>query len=91
MSSRPGTGSGKSLSYIVPIVDRVLRHGSGKGVQAIILYPMNALANSQFGELEKFPGEKKQKVTFKRYTGRVDKQTREAFWPTRQTSCSRTT
>lgn len=24
-----GTGSGKSLSYIVPIVDRVLRQGSG--------------------------------------------------------------
>ncbi len=24
-----GTGSGKSLAYIVPIVDHVLRHGSG--------------------------------------------------------------
>ena len=31
-----GTGSGKSLSYIVPIVDHVLRRGSGKGIQAII-------------------------------------------------------
>src|SRR5213075_990855 len=49
-----GTGSGKSLSYIVPIVDHVLRRGSGKGIQAIIIYPMNALANSQFVELEKF-------------------------------------
>ena len=49
-----GTGSGKSLSYIVPIVDHVLRRGSGKGIQAIIVYPMNALANSQMGELEKF-------------------------------------
>ncbi|MFG0252771.1 MAG: DEAD/DEAH box helicase, partial [Phycisphaerales bacterium JB038] len=37
-----GTGSGKSLSYIVPIVDHVLRNGSGKGIQAIIVYPMNA-------------------------------------------------
>jgi len=26
-----GTGSGKSLTYIVPIVDHVLRHGSGQG------------------------------------------------------------
>ncbi|MGL5095871.1 MAG: hypothetical protein ACRDD1_09795, partial [Planctomycetia bacterium] len=26
-----GTGSGKSLSYIVPIVDHVLRRGGGKG------------------------------------------------------------
>jgi ATP-dependent helicase YprA (DUF1998 family) len=49
-----GTGSGKSLTYIVPIVDHVLRRGSGKGIQAIVVYPMNALANSQLGELEKF-------------------------------------
>jgi len=68
-----GTGSGKSLSYIVPIVDHVLRRGSGKGIQAIIVYPMNALANSQIGELEKFlhrgyPAGRAP-VTFKRYTG----------------------
>ena len=49
-----GTGSGKSLAYIVPIVDYVLKHGSGRGIQAIIVYPMNALANSQMGELRKF-------------------------------------
>lgn len=68
-----GTGSGKSLSYIVPIVDHVLRRGSGKGIQAIIVYPMNALANSQRGELEKFlcrgyPAGHPP-VTFRRYTG----------------------
>ena len=51
-----GTGSGKSLSYIIPIVDHVLRTGSGKGIQAVIVYPMNALANSQMGELVKFLG-----------------------------------
>src|SRR6202034_2624711 len=40
-----GTGSGKSLGYIVPIVDRVLRDRatSGPGVKAIVVYPMNAL------------------------------------------------
>ena len=27
-----GTGSGKSLAYIVPIVDHVLRRGSGRGI-----------------------------------------------------------
>ena len=32
----------------------VLRRGSGQGIQAIVVYPMNALANSQRGELEKF-------------------------------------
>jgi len=67
-----GTGSGKSLAYIVPIVDHVLRNGSGRGIQAIIVYPMNALANSQMGELEKFlhygyAG--RPPVTFRRYTG----------------------
>lgn len=67
-----GTGSGKSLAYIVPIVDRVLREGSGKGVQAIVVYPMNALANSQVEELGKFLERgypDGAPVTFKRYTG----------------------
>lgn len=32
-----GTGSGKSLTYIIPMVDHVLRHGSGKGIKAIIV------------------------------------------------------
>ena len=49
-----GTGSGKSLAYIIPIVDYVLRNGTGRGIQAIVVYPMNALANSQMKELEKF-------------------------------------
>jgi len=49
-----GTGSGKSLTYIIPIVDHVLRRGPGRGIQAIVVYPMNALANSQYGELTKF-------------------------------------
>jgi hypothetical protein len=42
-----GTGSGKSLSYIIPIVDQVMRQGSGGGIKAIVVYPMNAMANSQ--------------------------------------------
>lgn len=74
-----GTGSGKSMSYIVPIVDRVLRDGSGQGVRAIVVYPMNALANSQLGELEKFLGRDKPKATFKRYTGQESRVEREAI------------
>lgn len=72
-----GTGSGKSLSYIVPIVDSVLReHATGSyepGVKAIIVYPMNALANSQLHELTKFLKhgypDGREPVTFRRYTG----------------------
>lgn len=78
-----GTGSGKSLSYIVPIVDHVLRRGSGNGIQAIIVYPMNALANSQYGELEKFLcagfPDGRGPVTFARYTGQEDDATRQAI------------
>lgn len=70
-----GTGSGKSLAYIVPIVDRVLRErASGRpGVKAFIVYPMNALANSQVEELRKFVqfgySEGEEPVSFARYTG----------------------
>ncbi|MBQ1091350.1 protein kinase [Streptomyces sp. B93] len=77
-----GTGSGKSLSYIVPIVDKVLRQrdeegpNAAKRVRAIIVYPMNALANSQLRELEKYLrdgyGAGREPVTFARYTGQED-------------------
>lgn len=75
-----GTGSGKSLSYIIPIVNDVLRRGSGRGTRAIVIYPMNALANSQYNELEKFlcrgfPAGAP--VTFQRYTGQETEEERE--------------
>ena len=78
-----GTGSGKSLTYMVPIVDHVLRRGSGKGIQAIVVYPMNALANSQDEELRKFLvkgyGEGKEPVRFARFTGQEKGEVREAI------------
>ena len=78
-----GTGSGKSLTYMVPIVDRVVREGPGKGIRAIVVYPMNALANSQAGELEKFlkfgfPNNAGP-VTFARYTGQEKEDERLAI------------
>lgn len=44
-----GTGSGKTEAFLHPILDHVLRaKASGAdGVKALILYPMNALANDQ--------------------------------------------
>ena len=67
-----GTGSGKSMAYIIPIVDYVLRN-PGVGIKAIIVYPMNALANSQILELDKFLKlgfpDGKPLVRYERYTG----------------------
>lgn len=78
-----GTGSGKSMTYIVPIVDHVLRNGSGRGVQAIVVYPMNALANSQDEELKKFLEkgypEGEPPVRFARYTGQEKGAARDAI------------
>lgn len=77
-----GTGSGKSLCFFIPIVDRVLaqrRAGGEKRTRAIVIYPMNALANSQLEELDKFlanvPGERP--VTVARYTGQEDAERRQ--------------
>jgi ATP-dependent helicase YprA (DUF1998 family)/very-short-patch-repair endonuclease len=76
-----GTGSGKNLAYIIPIVDQVLRLGPGKGIRAIVVYPMNALANSQVRELGKFLElgypEGRPPVTFARYTGQDSDERRQ--------------
>ena len=76
-----GTGSGKSLTYLIPIVDRVLRNGGKQGIQAVVVYPMNALCNSQYGELEKFLrvgfGLGREPVRFDRYTGQESREQRD--------------
>ncbi len=44
-----GTGSGKTESFLVPVLDhcRRARQQSRTGIKAILLYPMNALAGDQ--------------------------------------------
>ena len=44
-----GTGSGKTEAFLYPILDHVLRarRAGVTGMKALILYPMNALANDQ--------------------------------------------
>src|SRR4051812_31940120 len=77
-----GTGSGKSLCFFIPIVNAVLadkRTGGTARTRAIVIYPMNALANSQQEELNKFVGNLKgtAPVTFARYTGQDDTEERQ--------------
>jgi superfamily II DNA/RNA helicase len=70
-----GTGSGKSLSYVVPIIDDLLRNPQLKGIRAILVYPMNALINSQEEEFKKFLDKYKEAsgkdshIRVARYTG----------------------
>ncbi|MDR2953744.1 MAG: DEAD/DEAH box helicase [Prevotella sp.] len=48
-----GTGSGKSLTFLATIFNDIL-HNPGNGIRAIIVYPMNALINSQEEEIKKY-------------------------------------
>ena len=70
-----GTGSGKSLTFLGTIFNHLLNNGAGKGIKAVIVYPMNALINSQSEEVEKYKN-KFQEITgkdfpidFGQYTG----------------------
>ncbi|MGT2506877.1 DEAD/DEAH box helicase [Cupriavidus basilensis] len=79
-----GTGSGKSLSYFIPIVDACLKAKAvdpKSRTRAIVIYPMNALANSQLEELKKFLGSSpaERAVTFGRYTGQESDEERQAM------------
>ncbi len=73
-----GTGSGKSLTYLLPIFDAVIRNAAADhSVRAILVYPMNALINSQLDALEafrcNFPDSP---VRFARYTGQESNEDR---------------
>lgn len=79
-----GTGSGKSLCFFVPVVDAIIRArkaGKPRKTSAIIVYPMNALANSQMNEIDKFisqsglPNDLKPVV--RRYTGQESQEERQ--------------
>jgi Lhr-like helicase len=79
-----GTGSGKSLCFFIPIIDVAVRAraaGSAPRTRAIIVYPMNALANSQMQELRKFIDQsglpENLRPTFARYTGQEDSNERD--------------
>lgn len=76
-----GTGSGKSLTYWIPILHHVLTHTpEDGGVRAIVVYPMNALANSQLESIEKALQQSrraKQLIRVARFTGQEHEQTKE--------------
>ena len=81
-----GTGSGKSLTYFLPIVDNLVRQpATDERVAALVVYPMNALVNSQLQALEKLKEDYERRtgqafpVTFAKYTGETNESVREAL------------
>jgi ATP-dependent helicase YprA (DUF1998 family) len=74
-----GTGSGKSFCFGIPIISECLRlRDQGvKGVKAIIVYPMNALANSQYDEFSARLSSSGLKIAL--YTGDTKNSRKEAL------------
>ena len=70
-----GTGSGKTEAFLFPLIDDLLRQGDLErpGVRAILVYPLNALANDQMHRIGRLlfrdlndPG-----IKLGRFTGQV--------------------
>jgi ATP-dependent helicase YprA (DUF1998 family) len=76
-----GTGSGKTESFLLPILDELAgehaRRGLEPGVRALLLYPMNALANDQIKRLRQVLATAPH-ITFGRYIGDTPEGAREA-------------
>ena len=80
-----GTGSGKTECFMYPIFDELMRQKEKKqlndGVRALLLYPMNALANDQMKRLRKLLAHYPD-ISFGRYTGETietEKKALEAY------------
>jgi len=61
-----GTGSGKTETFLIPIIAHCLQ-SMERGVKAIIIYPMNALAGDQIERIAAYTQDTN--VTFGLYTG----------------------
>ena len=61
-----GTGSGKTECFLLPILQSIFAEPS-TGLRAILIYPMNALANDQLDRLRRLLSASPE-VTFGRYT-----------------------
>lgn len=70
-----GTGSGKTESFIIPILNYLLNQKQKSkltsGVRALLLYPMNALANDQMKRLRELLRNRPE-ITFGLYTGETE-------------------
>lgn len=77
-----GTGSGKTESFLIPILNYLLIEKENgilnAGVRALILYPMNALASDQLKRLRNIL-EDEPSITFGAYTGETPEYYKDAL------------
>ncbi len=77
-----GTGSGKTESFLVPILAHLLREKEAgtlcSGVRALLIYPMNALANDQIERLRELLADCPE-ITYGSYTGQTKRTQAEAL------------
>ena len=77
-----GTGSGKTESFLIPILNHLLREEENgtlnPGVRALLIYPMNALANDQVERLRGLLADCPE-ITFGCYTGQTQETYRRAL------------
>jgi len=77
-----GTGSGKSLTYMGTIFNELFKNPDSSGIKAVIVYPMNALINSQTIELNRYKeayeinSGQEFPIRFAQYTGQEGKDSR---------------
>lgn len=73
-----GTGSGKTESFLLPILGKLAREARNQpgafadqpAMRALVLYPMNALVNDQLGRLRGLFGDPRLVSLFKTWAGR---------------------
>ncbi|MHB8546662.1 MAG: DEAD/DEAH box helicase [Nitrosotalea sp.] len=79
-----GTGSGKTETFLIPILDDCVKMDNQKGTKAVLIYPMNALANDQVDRIRDIlfrlnnmrKSQSKREITFGIYTSQTPESTR---------------
>lgn len=69
-----GTGSGKTEAFLLPVLDGILKRKKEgiTGLQAVFIYPMNALANDQLERMRRLLRGSGLDISFGLYTGDSD-------------------
>lgn len=79
-----GTGSGKTECFMAPMLNDLLRQSPGRrrpGVQAIILYPLNALIDSQRERLGAWIAQLSGRITYALYNRHLKETLPRHEWP----------